>query len=316
VLDINALPTDVTQLQRLLMEHHALVATQSVDLRTKQRQIEHLKFQLAKLRRFRFGQSSERLEGIEQMVLSLEELEASVAQAQVTASPAAAAPEKGQPTRRKHLPEHFERIDNTIEPSECACPDCGGPLGLLGSDTAEVLEVKTVTFTVTRHIRPKKRCSTCSVIVQAPAPPRPIEKSFAGASLLALILSWKYAFPPVVPAVSDFCPCGVDDQSHDADAVGWGQQRAPGSIGGGLSETRVGGAQYQRRRHADQSAGTRHGKDQKRSAVDLRSRRSRMGVNRSAGRVVSVLAELARKISATAFGRLQGQAAGGCVRGL
>jgi len=196
VLDINALPTDVTQLQRLLVEHHVLVATQTVDLRTKQRQIEHLKFQLAKLRRFRFGQSSERLEGIEQMVLSLEALEASVAQAQVTASatPDTAAPEKEQPTRRKHLPEHFERIDNTIEPSECACPDCGGPLGFLSTDTAEVLEVKTVTFTVTRHIRPKKRCSTCSVIVQAPAPPRPIEKSFAGASLLALILSWKYAF--------------------------------------------------------------------------------------------------------------------------
>jgi len=32
------------------------------------------------------------------------------------------------------------------------------------------------------------------VIVQAPAPARPIEKSFAGASLLALVLSWKYAF--------------------------------------------------------------------------------------------------------------------------
>jgi transposase len=131
VLDINALPTDVTQLQRLLMEHHALVASQTVDLRTKQRQIEHLKFQLAKLRRFRFGQSSERLEGIEQMVLSLEEREASVAQAEVTASPAtdATAPDKGHPTRRQHLPEHFERFDHTIEPSECACPDCGGPLG-------------------------------------------------------------------------------------------------------------------------------------------------------------------------------------------
>ena len=57
-----------------------------------------------------------------------------------------------------------------------------------------MLEVKTVTFTVTRHIRPKKRCSNCSCIVQAPAPSRPIEKSFAGASLLALVLSWKYAF--------------------------------------------------------------------------------------------------------------------------
>jgi|GEM_PF-2171861 len=47
---------------------------------------------------------------------------------------------------------------------------------------------------MTRHIRPKKRCSTCSTIVQAPAPSRPIERSFAGASLLALILTWKYGF--------------------------------------------------------------------------------------------------------------------------
>jgi len=193
VLDINALPTDVTHLQRLLVEHHELVASQSIDLRTQRRQIEHLKFQLAKLRRFRFGQSSERLEGIEQMALKLEELAASEVRSTAPATDAAA-PDKAQPTRRKHLPEHFERIDNTIEPNECVCPDCGGPLGLLGTDTAEVLEVKTVTFTVTRHIRPKKRCSSCSVIVQAPAPSRPIEKSFAGASLLALILSWKFAF--------------------------------------------------------------------------------------------------------------------------
>ena len=70
-------------------------------------------------------------------------------------------PEKGQPIRRKQLPEHFERIDNVINPRECACPECGGPLGILSSDTAEVLEAKTITFTVTRHIRPKKRCSAC-----------------------------------------------------------------------------------------------------------------------------------------------------------
>ena len=116
MLDINALPTDVTQLQRLLVEHHELVASQSIDLRTKQRQIEHLKFQLAKLRRFRFGQSSEQMQGIAQMVLGLEALVASAAQAPSSA-PAAVAPDKEQPVRRKHLPEHFERIDNTIEPS-------------------------------------------------------------------------------------------------------------------------------------------------------------------------------------------------------
>lgn len=195
MLDITALPTDVMQLQRLLVEHHTTIETQSVDLRTQRRQIEHLKFQLAKLRRFRFGQSSERLEGVEQMALGLEAVQLSITDG-VAALPilATADCKKGQPTRRKLLPAHFERVDNLIRPAQCACPDCGGPLGLLGEDTAEVLEVKTVTFTVTRHIRPKQRCSSCSTIVQAPAPSRPIEKSFAGASLLALILSWKYAF--------------------------------------------------------------------------------------------------------------------------
>ncbi|MGP1667073.1 MAG: IS66 family transposase, partial [Rhodanobacter sp.] len=194
MFEINALPNEVTQLQRQLLAQHAQLATQAVALRTKQRQIEHLKLQLAKLRRFRFGQSSEQMEGIEQMVLGLEALAPSVATAARSPAMDAATPDNEPPTRRKHLPEHFERIDNRIEPSECTCPGCGGPLGLLGSDTAEVLEAKTITFTVTRHIRPKRRCSSCSIIVQAPAPSRPIEKSFAGASLLALVLSWKYAF--------------------------------------------------------------------------------------------------------------------------
>jgi transposase len=135
---------------------------------------------------------------IGQLPLSFEELKAALAEAerQAQTQPAMQAPEaaKGKPVRRKRLPEHFERIPNLIEPKECACPDCGGPLKVLGKDEAEVLEVKTVTFTVTRHIRPKKRCAKCSTVVQAPAPSRPIEKSFAGASLLALILTWKYGF--------------------------------------------------------------------------------------------------------------------------
>lgn len=74
------------------------------------------------------------------------------------------------------------------------CADCGQFKPLGKPDESEVLEAKTVTFTVTRHIRPKKRCCRCARIVQAPAPSRPIEKSFAGASLLALVSSWKYAF--------------------------------------------------------------------------------------------------------------------------
>jgi transposase len=193
VPDNKALPTEVPELQRQLQARDGLIATQALELTSLQRQIDHLKLQIAKLRRVRFGQSSERLAGLEQMALALEELQGNL-QSPIAPSASPQPTLKGKPVRRKELPSHFERIDNTIEPDACACPQCGGPLGALGTDTAEMLEVKTITFTVTRHIRPKKRCSKCAVIVQAPAPSRPIEKSFAGASVLALVLSWKYAF--------------------------------------------------------------------------------------------------------------------------
>lgn len=192
MLDINALPDDATVLKRVLRE---MDATTRAQLREKQQQIEHLKFQLAKLRRERFGHTSERLQDAGQIPLTFEELRAALAESagQAPASNDAAVPEKGKPVRRKALPAHFERDDNVIDPGHCVCPDCGGALSSLGkADESEVLEVKTVTFKVTRHIRPKKRCSKCSTIVQAPAPSRPIERSFAGASLLALILTWKY----------------------------------------------------------------------------------------------------------------------------
>ena len=191
MLDANALPDDVATLKRLLLE--------------RDREVEHLKLQLARLRRWKFGQSSESLKEAGQLSLTLEELKAAVIQAMSAANPepqpAAEVqgrhiiPLKKRAARRKHLPEHFDTIENRIEPDECVCADCGGQLKPLGKpDESEVLEAKTVTFTVTRHIRPKKRCCGCARIVQAPAPSRPIEKSFAGASMLALVLTWKYGF--------------------------------------------------------------------------------------------------------------------------
>jgi hypothetical protein len=58
VLDINALPDDVHRLKGLLLEHHAASLAKDLRLEEKSREIEHLKWQLAKLRRARFGQSS------------------------------------------------------------------------------------------------------------------------------------------------------------------------------------------------------------------------------------------------------------------
>ena len=115
----NPLPIEVPELQRQLLVRDGLIATQALQLTTLQRQIEHLKLQIAKLRRFRFGQSSERLAGVEQMALLLEELQASLKPAVAPIASLEPAP-KGKPVRRKELPAHFERIDNRIEPETCA----------------------------------------------------------------------------------------------------------------------------------------------------------------------------------------------------
>jgi len=93
------------------------------------------------------------------MALTLEALHSVLSQVKDTESPQTSATAESEvrepPRRRKELPEHFPREDNLIQPG-CTCPECGGPLKAFGKpDTAEVLEVRTVTFTVTRHIRPK-----------------------------------------------------------------------------------------------------------------------------------------------------------------
>jgi transposase len=183
----STLPNDVATLKRLVLE--------------RDRQIEHLKLQLARMRRWKFGASSEAIERAGQMPLTLEELQAVVGQnmprsaAEEASSAAESSVGKTRPVRRQRLPEHFERDEKVIEAAESACAECGGELKQLGEpDASEVLEAKTVTFTVTRYIRPKKRCCKCARIVQAPARSRPIEKSFAGPSLLALVLTWKYGF--------------------------------------------------------------------------------------------------------------------------
>ena len=55
IADINTLPNNVEGLKRLVIEHHGAAQAKDLQLREQSREIEHLKFQLAKLRRARFG---------------------------------------------------------------------------------------------------------------------------------------------------------------------------------------------------------------------------------------------------------------------
>ncbi len=70
---------------------------------------------------------------------------------------------------------------------------CGGELSSLGCDVSEQLELISSAFKVIETQRPKQACCRCDHIVQAPVPSKPIARSYAGAGLLAHVVTGKYA---------------------------------------------------------------------------------------------------------------------------
>jgi transposase len=205
----------------------ALILSQHEQLKSRDHEIEHLKLLIAKLQRMQFGRRSEKVaQQIEQLELKLEELESARAEAGALEPPQiASVPDSvsrfSKPARRP-LPVHLEREIYTYEPSEPCCPECGGSLSKLGEDVSEVLEYVPATFKVIRHVRPKLSCAGCDVIVQAPAPSRPIERGQAGPGLLAHIITSKYCdHLPLYRQHAMYAREGVEiDQSTLADWVG------------------------------------------------------------------------------------------------
>lgn len=206
-LATDSLPNDLQALK-------ALVSAQRAE-------IERLKMMIAKLRRTQFGRSSEQLDAIiDQLQLSLEELQ--VSQAEIT-PPVEPAPRAV--SRRKPLPEHLPRETHVHQP-ESQCPGCGEALRHLGEDVSEVLEYVPARFKVIRHVRPKWVCRCCEHIAQVSAPSRPIARGLAGAGLLAHVLVSKFVdHLPLYRQSEIYAREGVDlERSTLADWVGQSSQ--------------------------------------------------------------------------------------------
>ncbi len=186
---------DAAELKLLLHEQHAQLVAKDAQLLSHTLLTERLKLEILRLRRLQYGRRSEQREQqIEQLELWVEELEAADAQrAAALVEPAPSSPAPSTPKARRAFPAHLPRETQTIMPREECCPDCGGALKHLGDDVCEMLELEPVRFKVIRHVRPKLACASCDTIVQAPAPPRPIERGMAAPGLLAHVLVGKYA---------------------------------------------------------------------------------------------------------------------------
>jgi transposase len=184
----DSLSDDPAALRALLAVRDAEIQKLRGQLSHREAELDKLKFELARLKRLRFGRTSEKLDGqIQQLELLIEALD-------TPAAPVApvdrSAPSKRRPVRQA-LPSHLPR-ESVVHDAGCVCPDCGGTLRALGEDVSEILEYIPEHWKVIRHVRPKNACDVCDTVVQAPAGARPIVNSYAGPGLLAHVLVSKY----------------------------------------------------------------------------------------------------------------------------
>lgn len=160
--------------------------------------IAHLKLVIAKLRRDKFGASSERgRKLLDQLELELGELVAAAAEdaAKADMAEGGTTPRPEAPPRRKpfrgSLPAHLPR-ERVVLPAPSACPCCGGRLSKLGEDITETLEVVPRQWKVIQTVRERFSCRSCETVTQPPAPFHPIARGRAGPQLLATVLEAKF----------------------------------------------------------------------------------------------------------------------------
>lgn len=160
-----------------------------------------LRLSIERLKRQRFGRSSEKIDReIAQLELALEDLGVGIAADVPEGDVPAADGSEEQAPAAKRVPRRrgrmvlsgsLDRERIVLDPGR-TCPECGGPLRLVGEDVSQILEFIAAKLKVVETARQKKSCRACETMAQPPAPTRPIPRGLAGPGLLAHILVAKY----------------------------------------------------------------------------------------------------------------------------
>ena len=236
-LTLDQLPDDMAALKALLVAKDAELTAAKNGLVITQLTIEKLKAQIAKLRREKFGASSERVDRVlAQLELALEEAETAKAEAiamlpqqpepeaaLLLAEGSAPAESEGTPKKkRRQLPPEFPRRDVVHAPPS-VCKTCGGSnLRTVSETVTEVLAYVPARFEVVRHVRPACSCRKCETMVQAPMPELPIPRGMVDASFLAHIVVAKFCdHLPLYRQAEIYARSGLDiDRSQLAEWLG------------------------------------------------------------------------------------------------
>jgi transposase len=184
---LDRLPDDPAALKAIILAQQEEVARLTASARAYAALVQALKIRIARLQRQKFGPSSEKIEReIEQLQLTLEDLEVAMAAAGTPPAPDDTEPQPEaplvSPQRRRGKPRVADRTPReriVLDPG-ARCPECGGVLRLVGEDVSEILDFIAAKLTVVETARLKKSCRSCEKIVQPPAPTRPIRRGMIG----------------------------------------------------------------------------------------------------------------------------------------
>jgi len=203
-------PEAVTALAAQMLQH---IEQQTRDLEAKQKllerkdrdiawrdaKIDKITFELARLKRWKFGAKSEAMSAEQRQMFqdTILEDEADL-EAQLAALRAALPTETAKPKaparrpRRQALPDHLRRVEHHHEPQDttCATADCGQPMTRVGEDISERLDIVPAEFFVHRHIYGKWTCRCCQRqgierLLQEPADPQIIDGGIPASGLVA-----------------------------------------------------------------------------------------------------------------------------------
>jgi transposase len=182
--------------QRQIEQRDAHIERQAREIEFKETKLRKITFELARLKRWKFGSKAEAMNAEQRRLFeeTLAEDEASL-RAQLeqlqgkgaeTNTEGVQAQNKRQPKRRP-LPEDLPRVEHRHEPEDTSCPTsgCGQPMVRIGEDVSEELDIIPAQYFVHRHIYGKWACRCCECLKQEPAEPRIVDGGIPAAGLVA-----------------------------------------------------------------------------------------------------------------------------------
>ncbi|WP_036517736.1 IS66 family transposase, partial [Nevskia soli] len=185
---------NATELKALVSELLVRIDEDQRVITWKDAKLSKVTFELAQLRRLKFGRGSEQIDSIQKPLFdeSVEEDLAALGQDLEDLSTPTADEKTKRAPRRAALPANLPRVEHRHEPESTTCA-CGCALKRIGEDVSEKLDYAPGLFSVDRHIRGKWVCTQCETLIQAPVAPEIIDKGIPTSGLLAHLLVAKFS---------------------------------------------------------------------------------------------------------------------------